>query len=249
MPKKKLAPHERAIPFHLIHKQGHLFYAFHALLFLLIAYPYFETYGEMKRPIMLTALNSCVVVVIIYSISTNRHQLTIALCLALPALISSWLRYFSWVELIELTSLILFYSYAIVVTIAHLLRRHSINSNDLFGGVSVYLLIGVVWANLFQLVEKLYPGSFYLGSSHNIDRVLNWSDYLYYSFTTLTTLGYGDMAPVTSQARSLAILEAVTGVLFVSVLISRVIALYISDLTSQQFEAFIRDQSETDSTS
>ena len=93
----------------------------------------------------------------------------------------------------------------------------------LYGAISVYLMIGLTWSVAYLLLENLYPGSFYIDAAHNPDGYLNLSDLLYYSYVTLTTLGYGDITLVTSQARSLAFLEAVCGVLYVAVLVARLV--------------------------
>ena len=65
-----------------------------------------------------------------------------------------------------------------------------------------------------------------MNSEHNLDQVVNFSDLVLFSYATLTTLGYGDITPVTSPARSLAILEAVFGVLYSAILVARLIGLY-----------------------
>jgi hypothetical protein len=76
------------------------------------------------------------------------------------------------------------------------------------------------------LVETAQPGSFYVSSAQNLDHMINWSDLMFFSFVTLTTLGYGDITPVTSAARSLAVIEAVFGVLYNAILIARLVGLY-----------------------
>ena len=78
----------------------------------------------------------------------------------------------------------------------------------------------------FQLVEGMQPGSFYIDPARNVDGIVNWADLLFYSFATLTTLGYGDITPITSPARSLAALEAVTGVLYIAFLVARLVGLH-----------------------
>ncbi len=91
----------------------------------------------------------------------------------------------------------------------------------LYGGISVYLLLGIIWAALYREMEILSPGSF-----AGPDDSLGFSNFIYFSYVTLTTLGYGDILPVTQKARSLAILEAITGVVFLGTLIARLVSLY-----------------------
>jgi len=92
------------------------------------------------------------------------------------------------------------------------------------GGICIYLLIGMVWASAFQLVEQLYPGSFHFVSApEDIDQLT--SKLTYFSFSTLTTIGFGDVHPLHPFARSLAIAEAVMGQLFPAIFIGALVAM------------------------
>jgi hypothetical protein len=91
------------------------------------------------------------------------------------------------------------------------------------GGVSAYLLVGMIWASAFQLLEQLHPGSFrFITTPADIDQLT--SKLTYYSFSTLTTLG-GDIAPISPFARSLSVAEAVVGQLFPPILIGALVAM------------------------
>ncbi len=71
-------------------------------------------------------------------------------------------------------------------------------------------------------------GSFYIDAALSPDGRLDFSDFVYFSFTTLTTLGYGDITPVSSHARSATSLQAILGVLYIAMLISRFVSIYIA---------------------
>jgi hypothetical protein len=118
---------------------------------------------------------------------------------------------------------LLFYAYTTVVILLHVLKDREVTADTLCGAVCVYLLMGMTWMMAYVLLEGTQPGSF-----ASPETALNWSDLLYYSFATLTTVGYGDVAPLTSKARSLSFLEAVFGVLYVAVLISRLVGAYLA---------------------
>jgi len=75
---------------------------------------------------------------------------------------------------------------------------------------------------LFASIEVLEPGSFVAGA----ERLESWGDLAYYSLVTITTLGYGDIRPVSSLARSFASLEAVSGLFYMSVIVARFVGLY-----------------------
>lgn len=109
------------------------------------------------------------------------------------------------------------------ILLAQVFRHGNMTSMRVQGAISVYLVIGLAWAHLYLLTNYLRPGSFQ-GSVPLTTSVAEW---YYYSFCTLTTLGYGDIIPVKPVARSLAIAEALFGQLYLAVLIARLIALEV----------------------
>ena len=111
-----------------------------------------------------------------------------------------------------------------MLILTHVLRDEEVSREKIFGALSVYLLLGVIWAMLFIMMDSLVPGSFRYGQ----ERVLTEAQMVYYSFVTLTTLGYGDIVPVSPTARSLATLEALTGQLYLTVLVARLVGLHIT---------------------
>ncbi len=100
-----------------------------------------------------------------------------------------------------------------------LFRRDSIDADTIKGGICVYILIGLFWALLYDLV-------FLLDSSAYTHEMNLLNDYIYFSFTTLTTLGYGDISPTNLFAQSLTNLEAIIGQMYPAILIARLVSLY-----------------------
>jgi len=110
--------------------------------------------------------------------------------------------------------------------LVRVLRDGRININRIMGSVGVFLLIGIVFANGFRLVALYFDGAFAIGgapapASDFMPRVL------YFSFVTLTSLGYGDISPIHPFARSLVTMEALTGQLFLAILVARLVAMEI----------------------
>ena len=99
----------------------------------------------------------------------------------------------------------------------------------IFGALSVYLLIGVVFSFLFIIVETVVPGSFD-GLTFHIadDSPREFHSFMYFSFVTITTLGYGDLLPIQPAARALAYMEALVGQIYLTVLVARLIGMYIA---------------------
>ncbi|MEM6560603.1 MAG: ion channel [Planctomycetota bacterium] len=119
---------------------------------------------------------------------------------------------------------------ALVLSVRRVLLTPRVTPALISAAVSIYILAGVVWAIGFQALETLSPGSFRLPDA----QLATAGDLYYFSFVTLTTLGYGDVSPVTPIARSCAILQAVFGQLFLVVLIGRLVSLQISPLPTTE---------------
>jgi Ion channel len=125
-------------------------------------------------------------------------------------------------EIRSLATLGAFLLLAIAVGINVFAFGHAV-SDRLFGAVVLYLLLGVLWAVAYQLMERLSPGAF-AGQTDAGDALAQWA---YFSFVTLTTVGYGDITPVALGARSLAISEALVGQLYPAVIIARLVSLQV----------------------
>ncbi|MGB5631513.1 MAG: ion channel [Waterburya sp.] len=119
-----------------------------------------------------------------------------------------------------------FYSLFIAIALITINRAifsvKKVNADTIKGGISVFFLIGMFWALLYTIVYYLDPNAF----NQSLDTVSVFESMFYFSFTTLTTLGYGDITPVNSMAKILTNLEAVTGMLYPSIFIARLVGLY-----------------------
>jgi hypothetical protein len=127
---------------------------------------------------------------------------------------------------------LVFLVFTTVIILSDVLSGEEVTADNLYGGICVYLLIGFTWTILYWMTEILYPGSFLIGGSLSSKNNLSAQSLIYYSYVTLTTLGYGDNTPNSPYARSLSILGAIFGVLYVAVFISRLIGLYRSSTKS-----------------
>ena len=116
----------------------------------------------------------------------------------------------------------------------HLVHSGEIDINKIIGAICIYLLLGLNWAMFYLFINMAIPGSFHGLSSNEIGNQV--SDLLYYSFVTMTTLGYGDLTPVKPLARTVAYLQAVVGQFYVAVLVAWLVGMYLSgkDQNSQK---------------
>lgn len=105
----------------------------------------------------------------------------------------------------------------------YIFLARSVTPNILYSAVAIYLLIATLFTPIYAAIEFLNPGAF--ASSYG-ELVIAWPQLIYYSFSTLTTLGYGDIVPINMWAKSLATTEAVIGVLYLAILVARLVSLY-----------------------
>jgi len=109
-----------------------------------------------------------------------------------------------------------------------LLRTTRVSADTINGAICVYLVMGLGWAQGYELLSTLAPGSFALNNAAITDNH-SFEGFIGFSFVTLTTLGYGNIVPLTARAEALAIAEAITGQLYVAVLLARLVAMQIAD--------------------
>jgi hypothetical protein len=153
----------------------------------------------------------------------------LAVALALTSFVVIAMAWIEWLvpattalELRTLSTLGALLLLAIAVAINVFAGGHAIGDR-VFGAVVLYLLLGLIWAFAYQLAHSLSPNAF--SGNANGGGLAQWA---YFSFVTLTTVGYGDITPVALGARSLAILEALVGQLYPAVIIARLVSLQVS---------------------
>ena len=204
-----------------------------SLLLLFLIFPLFE--GLVVARIILSVFFSTVLISAIFVVSQKRGLLTIGIILSVPALIGNWSVYFvesNSLELMGRSFSILFLAFTTTNITATVFREEKVTADTIAGAICVYLLIGLTWAFLYSVTELIHPGSFtlepFMIRTPSLYTPQKIGLFFYYSFVTLTTLGYGDITPLTPPARSLSMLEAVIGPVYLTVLVARLVALQIS---------------------
>jgi len=125
-------------------------------------------------------------------------------------------------------------AFAAGVILFDVLHDRQVDVDKICGAICVYLMLGTLWAMLYALCEGIEPGSFALDISliaaeeHGGPRPVDFSVFLYYSFVTLTTLGYGDVTPLSEAARTFTWIEAVAGQFYLAVLVARLVGLHLA---------------------
>lgn len=132
---------------------------------------------------------------------------------------------------LHLLVLLSFYLWALWLAGKQVFFSGAVDANRVVGAICVYLLLGLIWSLLYLFVVQTTPGAF-----NGFDKVAwhaNFGDVLYYSFVTLTTLGYGDITPVSPIARFLAYMEAVIGVFYMAILVASLVGIGVNNAQKQ----------------
>jgi Ion channel len=202
-----------------------------ALVVLFIAFPFLELFGDKAGDNLEALLMTLVLVSGVLAVGRSRRTLVLAVVLVSPALAARWINMFR-PDLVPpevyLVPALAFIGFVMLQFLFFILRAPRVNSEVLCAGVAGYLLLGIIWMFAYILVARVHPGSFSYNVGPPPEHSLASFDAFYFSFITLSTVGYGDITPVTHMARTLAMTEAMTGTIYMAVLISRLVALYTS---------------------
>lgn len=185
------------------------------------------TYLPWAR-ILFPALSAFIPLAAIYAVSDNKRHQKIALMLGIPATFgaAAHLTEFGFTgEWAILFLPPLFYGFTVFVVSVKVFSARRITADMLSGAACIYLLIGMTWWFFYLVLETLAPGAIG-GRAPGLASAQQRFELLYFSFVTLTTLGYGDMLPQMRIAQSLAIIEAITGVLYSGILIAKLVGTY-----------------------
>ena len=195
-----------------------------SLLLFLFAYPY----GKV-RPLLILSLNGLTLIAGIYAVSTIRRHVVIAAVISALQVLSAAIHLKTGSILSDVTAaalIAIFYIYVLVMVLAYVIKGTEATRDKIIGAVSIYLLIGFTWASFYYMIFSLQPEAFLVNDTLLTRTGQSQPDFVYFSFITLLTVGYGDVRPISGIARSLAMLEGVVGVLYIGVFISRLLSLY-----------------------
>ena len=196
------------------------------LLSLIVGTPFIADYSGLRIVVQMVATGTFIAAM--YAISERKQHLILALFLVVPTIVTLWIDYFArmtWSHVVSDICGVLFFGFAIVIIVKFIRRQNEVTVEMIFAAVVVYLLMAMLWADLYRLLETLSPGSFDMpGGEIQNDSIL----FLYFSLVTITTLGYGDITPLTDNAAGLAVVEALTGQIYLVVLVAWLVGMHVS---------------------
>lgn len=159
----------------------------------------------------------------VYTLSDRKSHFYFLLAFAALTIGSTWYEFSQEAPLspfLDEATNVLFFAYLVVTLGKRIFKTETITSDTVFGTLCLYFMIAMAWGFLYSILYITQPNSFYLGNHPDTS-----ATFLYYSFVTLTTLGYGDIIPQNPPAQVLAALEAVMGQIYLTVVVARFVSL------------------------
>ncbi len=191
------------------------------LLFAITPFVQNLRHGRVIESVMMTLLLLSAVLAV-----AGRRSAFWGILLVTPALAGRWLNHLNP----KLFPMAVFHFAALVFigyVIGHLLRfvltTSKVNHETLCASIAAYLMIGILWSICYELLAQINPSAF---AFSNPGQTMDSFNAFYLSFVTLSTVGYGDVTPVSRGARMLAVMEAITGMFYVAVLVARLVSIY-----------------------
>lgn len=209
-----------------------------ALVLLLFASPLIARLGRDEQSagarLGMVGLFLLVLLSAVYAVSTRRRSLLTAFSLGGATVVLQALSLWNptrTVLLLEHSVAIAFVAHTVILLLGHLFTAQRVTVDTIAASLCTYLLLGLLWAFAFSLMELSTPGAFRSPATGAAKHLRygggDSATALYFSFVTLSTLGYGDITPVSMQARMLAVAEAVMGQVYLAVLVARLVGLHI----------------------
>jgi hypothetical protein len=205
-------------------QENRCFFLFLAMLILLIAMPFLVDTAQGR--LIIGVINITMLMSAVAAVGRSKFSLIFAFILAVPtltfqvlALQSGDATHFALSWSCNAT----FYALTLARLLLYVLHRDVMTADKLYGAVAAYMLVAILWAFLYGVLQYFYPGAYAVGGT---PKTLNIAELIYFSFTALSTAGFGDITPVLIQSRFLTVLEMVTGVMYVAILIARLTGVY-----------------------
>jgi len=197
------------------------------LVLVFVLYPMSD--GGPLIGVVLQAFFSLILLSGVTMIASGHTVRVLAAALAVGTATVGWVRVFAPSErlaVIGIAMWVVFFALLAAMILVRVFGEGRINFHRIQGAVAVYLLLGVIWAGSYRLIIHFAPAAFTPPAAGGEATLM--SRLVYFSFVTLTTVGYGDITAMHPAARSLALLEALTGQLFPAVLIARLVSMEVS---------------------
>jgi len=191
----------------------------------MIILPSFFTEGSVLQSVLAFSLRSLVVFAGIYAIHETNMQLYAGLIIGTFVILINLFGVFKdSVEInyyLSFVIYIFFYCLIAYKLMNLIIRSEKVNLGVLYAAVNVYLLIGIIGGFIYMLIENSQPGSI---NNLSVDKLNSTTGFFYLSFITLSTLGYGDITPVSPSAKAVSIMLSTAGPLYLTILVALLVS-------------------------
>jgi hypothetical protein len=198
-----------------------------ALVLQVLAYPFLDETASGRAAIAVFDL-----VILVLALRASRaggHETWLGYVLAVPAMVLHAADALggnaAGLATASLMAQAAFHAFVVVCLLRYMLRDEIMTRDELFAAAGLYVLMAFVFAYLYALIEHLQPGAFVINAANNPSGVTRWWDLLYFSFTCLTSVGFGEITPANDHARSLVMIQQMLGVLYFALVVSRLVTM------------------------
>lgn len=202
-----------------------------AIMLVILVTPFIRHSG-ITGHLFTTLLAAMIPLTSFYALTADRKRALIILFIAAPFVILDGLSMFfvnRYLMIAAISFGTILYFYIVVLLVINLLSYRVITADLIYCAIATYFLIGVMWAGIYIILEGISPGSF--------SGISDTADLLYFSFVTLTTLGFGDITPQSILGKRLAVFEAAMGGIYLAVIIAMLVGRYMSMQAEQDSES------------
>ncbi len=210
-------------------RKNNFSYLLVALLIFIVGVPVARDLGLLSLPVSKILGVSSLLAIGVWSLRGAGRLFSFGIFFVVVGIILSLLSTARDDELLSIASLFSLFAFLLLTTVSaskQVGMSDEISLNRIIGAICIYLMLGVIWSIGYSVLNIVEPGSF-KGLTELADPAWN-SDWIYYSFVTITTLGYGDITPLTQSARTLSFAEAIVGQFYIAVLVAGLVSAYIS---------------------
>ncbi len=197
---------------------------FFSLIGVLLLLPFINA-----MPMLRFALVGQYTFVMLYLVFSARHTKALYLvdiAFVVPTLLATWLDSIyqnDYTFVASYLTMMVFFLYLQYLVIRQMVHAHKVDTNTIFGAMNIYLVAGLIWTYAFILLNHFDSSAFHLPAYEKLSDGVEL--FTYYSYTTLTTLGYGDIVAQSAQARMLSVLEAVFGQLYLAIVVAKLVTI------------------------
>jgi len=182
--------------------------------------------GYKYSYLVVNTASTIVFILGIYAVGKNKRNVIILLLLGMPWFLSEWVFAKSSETIF---ASVLYFLFITGTIIDHILHSEEVSTDTLYEAVCVFLLFGLLYASIYAFLEYITPGIIFVNNNAEVLNPLTTNEIIYYSYTTLTSLGYGDITSLHPVGKIVSVLEAITGQLFVAFFIARLVAIYTAN--------------------